>query len=163
MKAVVLTDLFQSLLMYIAVFSVVISGLIYAGGFGPIFKAASEGERLELWNFNPDPTLRHTWWTIMIGSSLTYLTLYAVNQGQVQRLLSVESLKSAQKAVWINWPILSFLSLTTSFSGLVIYYYYKTCDPLLQGRINSRDQNMPLYVMDALGLCPTVRVKQQLF
>jgi solute carrier family 5 (sodium-coupled monocarboxylate transporter), member 8/12 len=62
--------------------------------------------------------------------------------------MTVKDLKSAQMAVWVNWPILSFLSLSTSFTGLIIYYYYRNCDPLEQGRISSRDQNMPLYVMD---------------
>jgi solute carrier family 5 (sodium-coupled monocarboxylate transporter), member 8/12 len=99
-------------------------------------------------SFNPDPTVRHSWVSILIGSSFTYLTLYAVNQAQVQRLLTVKDLKSAQLAVWISWPILSFLSLSTAFSGLVIYYYYRNCDPVAQGRIDSRDQNMPRYVID---------------
>lgn len=156
MKAVLLTDVFQSLLMYAAVLCIIISGVIYAGGFGEIFKAADEGGRLELWNFNPDPTVRHSWVSILIGSSTTYLTLYAVNQAQIQRLLTVKDLKSAQTAVWINWPILSLLSLSTSFSGLVIYYYYRTCDPLTQGRITSMDQQMPIYVIDALGHLPGI-------
>lgn len=49
MKAVLLTDVFQSILMYAAVLVIVISGVVYAGGFGPIFSAAREGDRLELW------------------------------------------------------------------------------------------------------------------
>lgn len=89
---------------------------------------------------------------------MTYLTLYAVNQAQVQRLLTVRDLKSAQIAVWINWPILSILSLSTSMSGLVIYYYYRTCDPLEQGRITSRDQNMARYVMDGEKLRKSLKI-----
>lgn len=49
MKAVLLTDVFQSILMYAAVLTIVISGVIKAGGFGNIFKVADEGNRLELW------------------------------------------------------------------------------------------------------------------
>lgn len=49
MKAVLLTDVFQSILMYAAVLAVAISGLMYAGGFQELFKVASEGNRLELW------------------------------------------------------------------------------------------------------------------
>jgi sodium-coupled monocarboxylate transporter 8/12 len=37
---------------------------------------------------------------------------------------------------------------------LVIYYFYHTCDPLKSGRITVRDQNMPLYVVDAIGHIP---------
>jgi len=86
----------------------------------------------------------------------TYLSLYGVSQAQVQRLVSVKTLKNAQLSLWWQWPILTSLSLTTSFSGLVIYWYYRTCDPFLAGRINSRDQNMPLYIMDALKDYPGI-------
>lgn len=91
-------------------------------------------------SFDPDPTTRHTWFSLIIGGGFTYLSLYAVNQTQVQRLLTVKNLRSSQAALWLNWPILSLLSLSTSFSGLAIYYLYAKCDPLLQGRITTRDQ-----------------------
>lgn len=69
----------------------------------------------------------------------------------MQRLLTVKSLEKAQLALWLNWPILTFLSLSTSFSGLCIYWYYKTCDPVEDGYISQRDQVMPLFVVDAMG------------
>jgi sodium-coupled monocarboxylate transporter 8/12 len=31
-------------------------------------------------NLSPDPTVRHTLWTQMIGGVFTYCSLYAVNQ-----------------------------------------------------------------------------------
>uniref|UniRef100_A0A336M4V5 CSON009897 protein n=1 Tax=Culicoides sonorensis TaxID=179676 RepID=A0A336M4V5_CULSO len=151
MKAVLITDVFQSLLMFAAIWSIIIWTVINAGGVGPIFEAASEGGRLEFWNFSLDPTVRHTWWSLVIGGGFTYLSLYAVNQVQVQRLLTVKSLEKAQLALWLNWPILTFLSLSTSFSGLCIYWYYRTCDPVEDGYISQRDQVMPLFVVDAMG------------
>jgi solute carrier family 5 (sodium-coupled monocarboxylate transporter), member 8/12 len=87
----------------------------------------------------------------------TYLSLYAVSQAQIQRLCSVKTLKEAQLSLWWQWPILTSLSLTTSFSGLVIYWYYQSCDPLLSGRISTRDQNMPIYIIDALGHLPGIQ------
>lgn len=105
-------------------------------------------------SFDLDPTTRHTWFSLVIGGGFTYLSLYAVNQTQVQRLLTVKSLKQSQKALFINWPILSLLSLSTGFSGLALYYYYAKCDPVLQGRIETRDQIMPLFVVDAMGDMP---------
>lgn len=57
LRAVLLTDVFQSILMFAAVFTVIISGVISAGGFGEIFKVASEGGRLELWKFVVNLTL----------------------------------------------------------------------------------------------------------
>jgi hypothetical protein len=99
-------------------------------------------------SFNPNPTVRHSWTSIIVGNTFTFLTLNAINQAQVQRLLTVKNLKSAQAAVWMSWPILSVLQMLTCFTGLVIYYYYRNCDPIKQGRIELRDQYMPLYVID---------------
>ena len=148
--------MFQSILMFVAVFLVIISGINYAGGIGNIIVEAKKGDRWELLNFNPDPTERHSWFSLIIGGMFTYLSLYAVNQTQVQRLMTVKSLKGAQRALWWSWPILLLLSLTTSFSGLVIYYYYRNCDPLLAKRITSRDQMMPIYIVDVLGHIPGI-------
>ncbi|KAJ6635574.1 putative sodium-dependent multivitamin transporter [Pseudolycoriella hygida] len=154
MKAVLITDVFQSLLMFAAIFSVIFCAVARAGGFAPIWQTAYDGGRLEFLNFDPDPTTRHTWFSLIIGGGFTYLTLYAVNQTQVQRLLTVKDLKASQRAMWLNWPILSCMSLTTSFSGLAIYYLYHSCDPYLQGRVSSRDQLMPLFVVDVMGAYP---------
>lgn len=49
MKAVLLTDVVQALLMFGAIYSVIVCVLIKAGGFAPIWEAAAKGGRLELW------------------------------------------------------------------------------------------------------------------
>lgn len=91
-------------------------------------------------SFDPDPTVRHSWFSLIIGGGITFLSLYAVNQTQVQRYMTVKDLKQAQKALWLNWPILTCLSLSTSFSGLAIYSKYFNCDPVSAGIITSQDQ-----------------------
>lgn len=95
---------------------------------------------IDFFSFDLDPTVRHTWFSLIFGGGFTYATLYACNQTQVQRLLTVKNLKASQKAMFLNWPILSLLSLSTCFSGLSLYAYYHKCDPKLDGRIDSRDQ-----------------------
>lgn len=47
MKAVLFTDLLQSFLMFAAVFSVVVFGVVQLGGFGAIIDAARDGGRLD--------------------------------------------------------------------------------------------------------------------
>nr|CAD7255941.1 unnamed protein product [Timema shepardi] len=157
MKAVVVTDVFQSLLMFAAVFMVIIKGAIDVGGLGEIWRIAKEGRRLEFDNTSPDPTVRHTWWSLILGGGFTYCSLYAVNQTQVQRLLTLRDLRRSQIALWLSWPVLTLLSLSTSFAGLAIYSKYHNCDPLKSGRISSSDQLMPLFVGDTMrefpGLC----------
>ncbi|XP_053603695.1 putative sodium-dependent multivitamin transporter isoform X2 [Plodia interpunctella] len=154
MKAVLFTDLLQSLLMFAAVFSVVVFSSIELGGFGQIFVKAAEGGRLNFNNFSVDPTERHTWWSLIIGGMVTYVSLYAVNHTQVQRLLTVSTLDRSQWCLWWSWPVLSILSICTCISGLAIYAVYRDCDPLSNGMITSNDQLMPYYVVDAMRQYP---------
>ncbi|XP_064071446.1 putative sodium-dependent multivitamin transporter [Vanessa tameamea] len=154
MKAVLFTDLLQSFLMFGAVFSVVIFASIQLGGFEQIFIISYEGGRLDFSNFSVDPTERHTWFSLIIGGCITYLSLYAVNHTQVQRLLTVSSLQRSQQCLWWSWPVLSVLSIITCISGLSIYAVYKDCDPLTSKHIGSIDQLMPYYVVDAMQSVP---------
>ncbi|EDW91423.1 putative sodium-dependent multivitamin transporter [Drosophila yakuba] len=154
LKAVLITDVFQSFLMFAAIYAVIAVSAIKAGGFAAIWEVAVERGRVNFIEFSLDPTVRHTWWSLIIGGMVTYLSLYGVNQTQVQRLLSVRNLKSAQSALWWNLPILGMLSFSTIFSGLAIFYYYRDCDPVLEGRIGRRDQVMPLFALDTMGQYP---------
>ncbi|CAG9823598.1 unnamed protein product [Phaedon cochleariae] len=154
MKAVLMTDVFQSLLMFAAVFSIIIFAWIDTGSLSEIWRIAERGNRTSLLNFDPDPTVRHTWLSLVIGGGVTFLSLYAVNQTQVQRYLTIKDLKGAQKALWWNWPILTALSLSTSFSGLAIYSRYHKCDPFNAKYISSFDQLMPYYVVETMGHIP---------
>ncbi|XP_066257278.1 putative sodium-dependent multivitamin transporter [Euwallacea similis] len=154
MKAVVMTDVFQSILMFLGVFSVIGSAIAAHGSISEIWKIASEGNRTDIWNFDPDPTVRHSWLSLTLGGGVLYLSLYGVNQTQIQRYLTVRDLKRAQKALWLNWPIFCFLGVTTSFAGLAIYSKYSACDPLKAGYITSMDQLMPYYVIDTMGHIP---------
>ncbi|XP_017758968.1 PREDICTED: putative sodium-dependent multivitamin transporter [Eufriesea mexicana] len=153
-KAVLITDVFQGLLMFISVFVIIIIAANEAGSLGKIWQIADEGNRIQFDSISIDPTVRHTWWSLTIGGLFTFLSLYGVNQVQVQRLLTVKDIKASQKALWLSWPILSLLSFTTCFSGLAIYSKYYKCDPLLQKRISSIDMLMPLYVMDTMSNKP---------
>ncbi|KAK9879608.1 hypothetical protein WA026_006672 [Henosepilachna vigintioctopunctata] len=156
MKAVLMTDVFQSLLMYAAVISVIVCAVIDKGSFSEIWRIAEQGNRTSILDFSIDPTVRHSWFSLIIGGGVTFLSLYAVNQTQVQRYLTVKDLKTAQKALWWNWPILTALSLVTSFSGLAIYSKYYDCDPVATKVISSADQLMPLFVLDSMGHIPAL-------
>ncbi|XP_037301405.1 putative sodium-dependent multivitamin transporter [Manduca sexta] len=154
MKAVLFTDLLQSLLMFVAVFSVVVFSAMQVGGFGQIFVLAAEGGRLDMFNFSIDPTERNTWWSLMFGGLITYLSLNAVNHTQVQRLLTVSTLDRSRQCLWWSLPVLSVLSIITCISGIGIYAAFKDCDPLTYRGITSMDQLMPYYVVSAMRSAP---------
>ena len=83
MKAVLMTDLFQSLLMFAAVFSVIICSWIDAGSLWPVVENAHLRGRIQFFETSFDPTVRHTVWSQVFGGCFIYCSLYAVNQAQV--------------------------------------------------------------------------------
>ena len=47
-------------------------------------------------SFNPDPTVRHTFWTLVVGNYLLALPYYTVDQQMVQRYASTKSTRQAK-------------------------------------------------------------------
>ncbi|XP_076328094.1 sodium-coupled monocarboxylate transporter 2-like [Tachypleus tridentatus] len=153
-KAVVWTDLFQVIVMFISVLVIVIKGSLDEGGIEYVWKKSEEGQRIEFFNFSFDPTVRHTVWSLGIGGSFTWLAVYGVNQAMVQRYLTIPNLKGAQKTIWFNLPGLVVLVVVTGLAGLVVYTKYHDCDPITLKLVSAPDQLFPLYVMDVLGSLP---------
>ncbi|XP_018494776.1 putative sodium-dependent multivitamin transporter [Galendromus occidentalis] len=156
MKAVLWTDLFQSCLMFASMFAVLIAGTYRLGGLSNVMHEVIEGGRFNYGSFSFDPEERHTIWSLVFGGLFVYMSLYGVNQAQIQRLLSVKTLAQAQKAMFIQWPILTMLSFTSCFTGLVIYANFRGCDPYVTGKIQYPDQILPYFVMKYLGGIPAL-------
>ncbi|KAK8751797.1 hypothetical protein OTU49_010357 [Cherax quadricarinatus] len=151
MKAVLWTDALQTLIMYASMMFVIIKGAVDVGGFDAVWEKNAESGRAQLIDFDPDPTTRHTFWTLIIGGYFTWITIYGVNQAQVQRYLSVQTKQMAINALWINLVGLLVLMITCSFGGMVVYAKYFDCDPIRAGIVTKGDQLFPLFVMDTLG------------
>lgn len=153
-KAVLWTDFFQSGLMFLALIAVGVAGAVEVGGMAEVFNRASSGGRLNFNNFSVDPTTRHSFWSLTIGGIFIYVSIYGVNQTQVQRLLTVKNLKRAQIALFLSWPVTSLLSLTCVLTGMIMYAFYQECDPILMGKVDKPDQLLPLFMMRVLGDIP---------
>ncbi|KAG7158326.1 Sodium-coupled monocarboxylate transporter 2-like 2 [Homarus americanus] len=151
MKAVLWTDALQTLIMYGSMMFVIIKGAIDIGGFDVVWQRNADSGRAQLIDFDPDPTTRHTFWTLVIGGYFTWITVYGVNQAQIQRYLSVQTKQMAVNALWINFVGLFILMLTCCFGGMVVYANYHDCDPIRSGVVDKGDQLFPLFVMDTLG------------
>lgn len=150
-KAVVHTDAWQILVMFLSVVIVVILGTIYSNGFGDVFKTASDGGRLIFGNINPSPYERQTLWGVLIGGFFYWTSFNSVNQTMVQRYMSLPTLKKAQWSVAIfTIGIILFISLCC-FAGLLVYNFYQNCDPVTAGLITHDDQLLPVYVMQTVG------------
>lgn len=66
----------------------------------------------------------------MIGGFFTHVALYAINQAQVQRYVSMGSCKLAASALLLSCPILIAFMSSLCLAGLCLFYYYSNCDPI---------------------------------
>ncbi|XP_066266083.1 sodium-coupled monocarboxylate transporter 1-like isoform X1 [Branchiostoma lanceolatum] len=156
MKAVMWTDTFQVCVMLAGFLAVIIQGSINEGGFAAIWRRAEEGQRVEFFNFDPDPRVRHSTWSVLFGGLFTWVAIFGVNQSQVQRYLSVEKKSRAQIALYLNGFGLVVIVTLASMCGLVMYARYHDCDPITAGFIQTSDQMMPFTVMEILSYLPGI-------
>ncbi|XP_065340300.1 sodium-coupled monocarboxylate transporter 2-like [Cloeon dipterum] len=146
LKAVVWTDTLQTVLMFLGVIVVMVLGTIQVGGVGVVIERTTKGDRLEFFNFDPDPTARHTVWTLTFGNYFNWLAACAVNQAMVQRCLAMPSVKQANKAILIlTFGILSIVSMCC-YTGLVVFAAFHDCDPITRKLVGKSDQILPYYV-----------------
>ncbi|XP_072166483.1 sodium-coupled monocarboxylate transporter 1-like [Diadema setosum] len=154
MKAVIVTDVFQMLVMIAGLLAVLAKGAVELGGLGEVWRICEEGGRIDFWNFNPDPTVRHTFWTITVGGSFLWGSIYGVSQAQVMRYLSCGRLRSARIALGLAIIGMIVVVSLACLAGLVMYAYYADCDPLFSGRVRAPDQLVPFMVVDLYGSTP---------
>uniref|UniRef100_A0AAQ4QLE1 Solute carrier family 5 member 8 n=1 Tax=Gasterosteus aculeatus aculeatus TaxID=481459 RepID=A0AAQ4QLE1_GASAC len=150
LRAVVWTDVFQLGVMVAGFLSVIIRSVVVQGGILPVISDSRDGGRL---NFG-DPLRRHTFWTITVGGTFVWISIYGINQAQVQRYVSCKSVTHARLSLYINLVGLWSILLCSVFAGMCLFSVYKKCDPWTARRVSQPDQLMPYLVMDLLGDYP---------
>ncbi|BFZ25471.1 hypothetical protein BsWGS_28510 [Bradybaena similaris] len=151
MKAVIWTDVFQTLIMLAGMCAVIIKGFVVDGGGAKIWQDNYDGGRVEFFNFTFDPRVRHTFWSLLLGIYFVWLPPYTVDQQMVQRFSSARSLTHAKIAILMNIPGMFVMITLCSLTGLALFAHYSRCDPLKLQLIDNPNQLLPHYVMDILG------------
>ncbi|XP_071111603.1 sodium-coupled monocarboxylate transporter 1-like [Haliotis cracherodii] len=154
LRAVVWTDTFQTLVVMAGLVAVAVRGSMEVGGVERVWQIANEKGRIFFFDWDPDPTVRHSVWSLFIGSWVGQLTIYAANQTTIQRYLAIKKIRNSQKALYMSIPPTLILSCLVCFVGLVIFAVYHDCDPYILGHVRARDQLLPFLVMDKLTILP---------
>ncbi|KDR14984.1 sodium-coupled monocarboxylate transporter 1-like isoform X2 [Zootermopsis nevadensis] len=154
LKAVVWTDVIQTLIMFGAMVLIIIKGTIDVGGFSVVWERNYDSGRIEapIWDLNP--VTRHTVWVLVIGGFVHWLQGSAMNQYQLQRYLALPTLEKAKNALCVFVVGALGLILLCSYSGMLIFATYYKCDPLTTKLAAAKDQLLPLLVMDTLKDLP---------
>ncbi|XP_046475986.1 sodium-coupled monocarboxylate transporter 1 [Neodiprion pinetum] len=152
MKAVIMTDTFQAGVLLGSIFLILGYGMTWAGGPAVIWKDSERTGRLEFFNMDPSPTVRHSFWSVVVGGTFYWATMFCSNQASVQKYLSVETIGQARTALWVSSAGLILIYTVNFLTGMTLYSVYKLCDPLQAGYITASDQLLPFYVMNFMGV-----------
>ncbi|XP_028155857.1 sodium-coupled monocarboxylate transporter 1-like isoform X1 [Ostrinia furnacalis] len=151
LKAVVWTDVIQTIVMVLAMILVIIKGTINVGGLQTVLERNWDTGRLEFPTLSPDLTVRHTILSVSIGSTFYWIGNIAVNQSMMQRFLSLPDLKISKRVVWGFLGGIICIIFVCAYSGLLAVAWYFNCDPLNSRLALAKDQLLPLLVMDVFA------------
>ncbi|XP_019590905.2 sodium-dependent multivitamin transporter isoform X1 [Rhinolophus sinicus] len=154
LKAVIWTDVFQTLVMFLGQLAVIIVGSAKVGGLGHVWDLASQHGRISGIELDPDPFVRHTFWTLAFGGVFMMLSLYGVNQAQVQRYLSSRTEKAAVLSCYAVFPCQQVVLCMGCLIGLVMFAYYQEHPMSIQQSQAAPDQFVLYFVMDLLKDLP---------
>ncbi|GCC37278.1 hypothetical protein chiPu_0015781, partial [Chiloscyllium punctatum] len=156
LKAVIWTDVFQIITMMSGFIAIMIRGTYLAGGAHSVLATAYNGSRINFGDFDPDPRRRYTFWTFVIGGTVLWLSMYGVNQAQVQRYIACKTESQARLAIFVNQVGLWMIVTSAAACGIILFTLYRTCDPVKAGHITAPDQMMPFMVLDIFQNYPGV-------
>ncbi|ELU15287.1 hypothetical protein CAPTEDRAFT_171192 [Capitella teleta] len=148
MKAVIWTDVFQFLIMFIGLLTILIKGLIEVGGISKVFEYAAQENRLNYINFSFDFTVRHTFWNFLFGLAPTWGMIMGLQQASVQRYSATATLKNARLILITNVPTTMLMSGMGYVIGLTVLAYFASiqCDPLVNEDVSSGNQILVFFV-----------------
>lgn len=151
LKAVVWTDVFQSVIIMSGVIVSAVTSVSEAGGMSQVIETARQHGRMEVFNTSLSIHERHTIFNVILMGVINFSYLYSFSQATIQRLATQKDLRDAKLVMYINAVGLMALLITLFVNGLGIFAVYAGCDPITSGHITQKDQMLPYYVMDRLG------------
>ncbi|XP_050664342.1 sodium-coupled monocarboxylate transporter 1-like [Leptidea sinapis] len=151
MKAVIMTDSFQTAVLLGSLATILALGAAQVGGFDAVWDNARKTDRLHFFKMDPDPTVRHSFWSVVVGGTMYWISMFCANQASIQKYLSVERLSQARVALWIAAVGLIGVYSVNFITGAVLAAHYQGCDPIEAGLINASDRLLPLYVVREFG------------
>lgn len=154
LKAVIWTDVFQTLVMFSGQVAVIAVGVYQTGGPSEVWRKVWEGGRISGLDLNPDPTERHTFWTLALGGVFLMWALYGVNQSQVQRYLSSRTEREAIRSCYLVFPSLQLALALSCVMGLIMFARYCGEDHSDKLASTKADAMVIYFVMDMLQGLP---------
>ncbi|XP_044262831.1 sodium-coupled monocarboxylate transporter 2-like [Tribolium madens] len=156
LKTVVWTDIFQIGIIFLFLLIICAIGLNTTGNFSSLWKTALDGGRLDILNFNLDPTLRDSFWTYIVGCTFQLMIYINLSQSGVQKYLALPTFRQWIWAMVFYVITMEIVEIFCILLGLLFYAHYANCDPFISGKIQRHEQLLPYYTMEIAGHIPGV-------
>ncbi|GAB6029398.1 Sodium-coupled monocarboxylate transporter 1 [Chamberlinius hualienensis] len=147
-SAVIWTDCFQVVIIFISLAAMVIKGTMAVGGASVIWERNRLGDRTTFFRVFPDANSNYTMWSLVIGNYFLYYAAAVLSQNALQRQMANKSLCNARMTMFWTILVMAIASYAVCWIGMTTYARYADCDPLLDGQIYSRDQIAALFAME---------------
>jgi SSS family transporter len=125
MKAVVLSDVIQMVLLVCAVFLAIFFAINLIGGWGELFNYAPK-DRLVAIDFSSHGLgdgKDFAFWPMLFGGLFLYMSYYGTDQSQVQRELSTKSIDDTNQSLFLNGLLRFPLVISYCFLGICLAAY----------------------------------------
>ncbi|XP_073947525.1 sodium-coupled monocarboxylate transporter 2-like [Choristoneura fumiferana] len=125
-------------------------------GFKRMWEIASHGERLVL--YDPDPELAHhtSFFAVTLAISTNWLWKVALSQSSLQKLLAVPTISKARICLAISCIGVILMKLLSCLLGLALYAWFAGCDPLMSGQIKRHEQLVPQFLNSLSVMFPGI-------
>ncbi|XP_063363751.1 sodium-coupled monocarboxylate transporter 2-like [Cydia amplana] len=125
-------------------------------GIKRMWEIASHGDRLVL--YDPDPELAHhtSFLTVTLALSTNWLWKVALSQSSLQKLQAVPTIAKARICLAISCLGVILMKLLSCLLGLALYAWFAGCDPLLSGQIKKHEQLVPQFLHSLSSMFPGV-------
>ncbi|KAF8796439.1 Sodium-coupled monocarboxylate transporter 1 like protein [Argiope bruennichi] len=155
LKAVLWSDVFQGILMFVYIIIVYTFGITEVGGIGEVVRRAETGDRIKLFDTTFDLTTRYTFWNVLARGLSFGIGVYGTSQIEVQRALSMSKCQKAQSALrWSVIPVI-LLFVTCSLLGVILYAVFYMCDPVtVEPGLKKYDQLVPYFIVTRMHGIP---------
>ncbi|XP_017079737.2 sodium-coupled monocarboxylate transporter 1 isoform X2 [Drosophila eugracilis] len=156
LKAVVWTDVIQTVIMVGAIFFVIIKGTHDLGGLGVVIQRNFDTGRMEWPEFTLDPKVRMSMLALLVGNVGNHVYNLGCNQIITQRYLSLPGVKEmAQCSAVFIFGLVSLMAICV-YNGLLLSATFYDCDPLTTKLAVAKDQLVPLLVVQSMSSFPGV-------
>ena len=129
-RAVIWTDVAQFFVLFGGIiFAIIFTVLQIDNGISGAFTSGIDGGLFKPFYpfdsqyFSLDPSIRMSFWSIVIGVFVAFLIRYGADQMVIQRYFTTKSLKAAKTGFWLNIICAMFLISLLAVFGVVIYAY----------------------------------------